>query len=91
MPDTSTNPVEHQRPSRSPSYFLANAQIMKRWGSKWDVYLGGENIFNYKQRDAIIGADNALDSPYFDASIVWAPLFGANFYVGFRYNLATWE
>ncbi|MBT8234364.1 MAG: TonB-dependent receptor, partial [Bacteroidia bacterium] len=86
LPNTSSNPIEYQRPDRSPDYFILNAQIMKRWGKKWDVYLGAENLLNYQQRDAIIAGDDAFGQ-YFDASIVWAPLFGANLYVGFRYTL----
>ena len=86
LPNTSNNPVAYQRPDRSPDYFLLNAQIMKRWGTKWDVYLGAENLLNYKQNDAIIAGDDAFGQ-FFDASIVWAPLFGANIYLGFRYTI----
>ncbi len=85
---TDENPVEYQRPEYSPSYFLANGQISKRWGSKYDIYLGSENIFNFQQTDAIIAAEDAFGE-FFDASIVWAPLFGRNIYVGFRYNLES--
>jgi outer membrane receptor for ferrienterochelin and colicin len=85
LPFTGSNPEAYQRPERSPNYFLLNAQIMKRWGKKWDVYLGGENLLDYKQTDAIIAADDPFGK-YFDASIVWAPLFGRNIYIGFRYN-----
>jgi outer membrane receptor for ferrienterochelin and colicin len=86
LPDTSTNPEKFRRPDRSPNYFLLNGQIMKRWNDKVDVYVGGENILNYKQTDSIISSDDAFGE-FFDASIVWAPLFGANIYVGFRYTL----
>ena len=86
LPDTSVNPIEHQRLDRSPAYSLVNAQISKRWGKKWDVYLGAENIFNYKQADAIIAGNDAF-SQYFDSSLTYAPLFGTNVYIGFRYNL----
>jgi len=80
LPDTSSNPEEHRRLEYSPNYFLASAQIMKRWGNKWDVYLGGENLFNYKQTDAIIAADDAFGE-YFDASIVWAPFLCISAYL----------
>jgi len=86
LPDTSINPVQYQRAERSPSYYLLGGQISKRWGDRWDIYLGGENILDYKQNDAIIASDDAFGD-YFDGSLVWAPLFGANVYVGFRYNL----
>jgi len=88
IPGTSSNPEEFRRENTSPSYFLANAQISKRWGDKWDLYIGGENIFDYKQENAIIASNDAF-GPYFDASLIWAPLFGANIYIGFRYNLTA--
>ncbi len=90
LPSTQNNPEEYRRPDNSPDYFLLNAQIMKRWGKKWDVYLGAENLLNFKQTDAIIAGDDAFGQ-YFDASIVWAPLFGANVYIGFRYTLSGTE
>jgi len=87
LPDTSANPAEHQRRPYSPSYFLLNGQIMKRWeDGKWDVYLGVENLLNYRQTDAIIAGGDPFGE-FFDASLVWAPLFGTNVYIGFRYNL----
>jgi len=88
LPDTSINPVQYRRPDYSPAYFLLGGQVSKRWGNKWDVYIGGENILNYKQTDAIIASDEPFGD-FFDGSLVWAPLFGANFYVGFRYNLVS--
>jgi len=90
LPNTQNNPVEYRRPDNSPNYFLLNAQIMKRWGKKWDVYLGAENLLNFRQTDAIIAGDDAFGQ-YFDASIVWAPLFGTNVYLGFRYTLSPTE
>jgi len=86
LPNTQANPLQYQRAERSPNYFLVNAQIMKRWGKKVDIYLGAENLLNFKQTDAIIAADDPFGQ-YFDASIVWAPLFGANIYAGFRYTI----
>ncbi len=86
LPSTASNPLEFRRPDVSPDFVLVNAQIMKRWGDKWDVYLGAENLLNYKQRDAIIGAEDPFGQ-YFDASLVWAPLFGANVYLGFRMTI----
>lgn len=86
LPNTQANPVAFRRADYSPNYLLSNAQISKSWGEKFDLYVGGENIFNYQQQDAIIDAQNPF-SETFDASMIWAPIFGANFYVGFRLNL----
>lgn len=86
LPNTNANPKQYQRRANSPDFFLLSAQISKRWGKKLDVYLGGENLLNYQQTDAIIAGDEPFGK-YFDGSIVWAPLFGRNIYLGFRYNL----
>ena len=87
LPSTQGNPEQFRRPEQSPNYFLVNAQIMKRWNNIFDFYVGAENLLNYQQTDAIIAADDPFGE-FFDASIVWAPLFGANIYAGFRYNFS---
>lgn len=86
LPDTSSNPAEFQRQGESPSYTVTNMQISKQFGKTWDFYFGGENIFNYTQDDPILSVSD-VDSPYFDASMVWGPIFGGNYYIGMRYKL----
>ena len=86
LPSTESNPMEYQRANQSPSFFLLNAQITKVWNDKLDIYLGAENILNYKQEDPIIAADQPF-SEFFDASMVWGPIFGSNVYIGLRYRL----
>ena len=86
IPSTALNPVEYQVAEWSPDYLLMNAQITKTWKEKFEVYLGGENLLNFKQEDPII-ASEAPFSPYFDASLVWGPIFGRTMYVGLRYTI----
>jgi len=71
---------------RSPAYTLINAQGTRyfRWGS---IYVGGENLTNYKQAHPILAADHPW-SPSFDATQVWGPVHGTKLYVGVRYYLA---
>lgn len=71
---------------RSPAYTLINAQGTRyfRWGS---IYVGGENLTNYKQAHPILAADHPW-SPSFDATQVWGPVHGTKLYVGLRYYLA---
>ncbi len=71
---------------RSPAYTLVNAQGTRyfRWGS---IYVGGENLTNYKQANPILTADHPW-SPGFDATQVWGPIHGTKLYVGLRYFLA---
>ncbi len=88
IPDTETNPVQHQREKYSPDFVLMNAQISKTVGKKHpiDFYIGGENLTNYFQKNVIVAAGQPF-SPYFDASLVWGPVTGRMFYAGMRFKL----
>ncbi|NPD44720.1 MULTISPECIES: TonB-dependent receptor [unclassified Lentimicrobium] len=86
LPSTMDNPVEYQRASQSPDFYLLNAQITKVWNDKLDIYLGIENILDYKQNDPIVAADQPFREN-FDASMVWGPVFGRNIYIGLRYRI----
>ncbi len=85
---TGSNPPVHQRDQSSPSYVLMNAQLSKSLGKNnhTEVYLGGENLTNFLQRDAILSPDQPF-GPYFDAAMIWGPVTGRMFYAGFRYKL----
>ncbi|MEJ7677266.1 MAG: hypothetical protein WKG06_05210 [Segetibacter sp.] len=64
LPSTVSNPAEHQRASYSPSFATMNAQVSKTLGKKnqFDIYLGGENLSNYFQKNAIIAATQPFSS-----------------------------
>lgn len=70
----------------SPAFVQMNAQISKGWNNNLEVYLGGENLTNYMQHDAVIGASNPY-APGFDASMIWGPVMGRNIYAGLRYKI----
>lgn len=88
LPSTLSNPAEHQRPSYSPSFATMNAQVSKTLGKKnqLDIYLGGENLTNYFQKNAIIAATQPFNSS-FDASMIWGPLTGRMLYTGMRFKI----
>lgn len=88
IPNTSVNPIQYQRNTSSPSFVLMNAQISKTFGEQhqFEGYLGGENLGNYFQKNAIIAADQPF-SPYFDASLIWGPVSERLIYIGLRYKL----
>jgi len=86
LPETASNTVEDRLPVYSPSYSLMNAQITRIFSSVFEIYLGGENIGNYKQEKAILGNDNPFGTT-FDASIVYAPIFGQMYYAGLRFKI----
>ena len=62
-----------------------NAQITYKL-KKWDFYLGGENLTNYRQENPIIEPENPF-GPNFDATRAWGPIIGYNIYVGLRYSI----
>lgn len=66
-------------------YPMLNAQVTHVY-KKWDFYIGGENLTNYKQKNAIIDADNPFGSK-FDATQIWGPVMGINVYAGVRYSI----
>jgi len=70
---------------RTPMYPMLFAQVTRRFKG-WDVYIGAENLTNFRQKDAIIGAANPRQ-PSFDASCIWGPLMGIKAHVGFRFTL----
>ena len=67
-------------------HFSLNSQITRVFSKNFEVYVGGENINNYKQENPIIMANNPFD-PSFDASIVHGPVFGSTYYLGLRYKI----
>ena len=69
----------------SPKYPVFFAQVSRKI-KKLDLYLGCENIGNYKQEHPILAADQPV-STAFNSSVVWGPLMGRKFYIGLRWNL----
>ena len=69
----------------SPIYPMLFAQVSRRI-KKWEIYVGCENLLNYKQKNPIIAAD-APYSTDFNSSLIWGPLMGAKAYIGVRFNL----
>ena len=67
-------------------YPMVNAQITHVM-KKWDLYIGGENLTNFKQKNAVIDAENPFGNK-FDATRIWGPVMGINIYAGVRYAIA---
>ena len=86
LPNTQTNPVADQLPKFSPSFSVMNVQVTRTFSSTFEMYVGGENIGNYRQDKAILGSDNPF-GPNFDTSIVYAPVFGQMYYAGLRFKV----
>ena len=86
LPNTASNPSKDRLPEFSPSFAVMNAQITRTFSSNFEMYIGGENIGNYRQDKAILGADNPF-GPNFDTSIIYAPVFGQMYYAGLRFKI----
>ncbi len=85
LPNTLDKPAEFQKAAFAPSYALVNTQVSRgfRWGS---IYLGSENLFDFRQDDPIIDAENPFGE-HFDGSLAWGPIAGRLVYAGFRYRI----
>ena len=70
------------------TYCTLNAQITRNF-RHWSVYLGGENLTGYTQKNAVIGSYDPW-GPTFDSTMIYGPLHGAVIYVGFRYNFTKY-
>ncbi len=76
---------EGYRAVDSPAYPVFFAQVTRKVG-KFDIYVGCENIADYRQKDPILHGD-APFSQAFNSSVVWGPLMGRKIYAGVRFNL----
>ncbi len=85
IPDTQKMPLALQRASYSPVYMQLLAQVSRHF-KKIDVYLGGENLTNFTQKDPITEYFRPYHT-HFDTSMVWGPIVGATVYAGLRFAI----
>jgi outer membrane receptor for ferrienterochelin and colicins len=86
LPNTTSNLPPYRLNEYAPSFAVFNAQITRTFSSVFEIYLGGENIGNYRQSNAIVSADNPFGA-YFDSSMVYGPIFGQMYYAGLRFKI----
>jgi outer membrane receptor protein involved in Fe transport len=85
LPNTSQNPEEYRLNDEFEDFILFNTQITKKF-DVFEMYLGIENITDYKQKNPILGY-NDPNGKYFDSTIIWGPIIGRLVYFGFRLNI----
>lgn len=87
------------RPSEAPTFVTGNVQISRDFAKGRQIYVGVENVTDYRQAEPIVGIDYDAapgevqtvsggpigDDLLFDAAIVYAPIFGRNVYAGVRW------
>ena len=78
-------PVDGLWEDRFHAYEQLSAQIT-RWFRHFSVYIGGENLTGFRQKQTIINAEDPW-SNNFDPTMVWGPVHGAMFYAGVRINI----
>jgi outer membrane receptor for ferrienterochelin and colicin len=69
----------------APRYAALNAQLTRGF-KRLELYVGVENLTNYRQPDPIQNAATPF-SQGFDAAMVWGPVYGRLTYAGLRYRL----
>lgn len=69
----------------APAFVNINAQVSRSF-RRWDVYLGGENLNNFTQKDPIVTPETPFGTR-FDGGSAWGPVVGRIIYFGTRYKL----
>jgi len=72
--------LSEPRPLTTPWFGIVLLQMTKKLGPL-DVYAGVENLADYRQQNPLVDAGNP-NGQNFDASLVYAPIFGRTFYLG---------
>lgn len=81
---------EYRQKALAPAYVLLHAQVTKYFKNGFEIYIGAENLGNYRQKAPILGAADPFGenptSRAFDATAVYAPVMGVMGYAGIRYT-----
>lgn len=86
LPVSTSNPPEFEQETFSPSFVTVNTQINKEFKNGLEVFVGCDNLLNFRQINPIVSAENP-QSIYFDTNYTWGPIFGRNIYAGLYYTL----
>lgn len=78
--------IPEKSESYSPAYLTMNTQLTKVWRNRYEIYIGLENLTDYRMSEPILHAESPFE-PGFDASMIWGPIMGRNAYIGVRLRL----
>lgn len=70
---------------RFPAYPMLNMQVTRNY-RHFSLYVGGENLTNYRQPNPVINASNPWSNT-FEPCMIWGPVHGVMAYFGIRANL----
>ncbi|MCK9205113.1 MAG: TonB-dependent receptor [Bacteroidales bacterium] len=85
IPDTQKMPASLQQPEWSPVWFNLLTQVTRKF-KHFEIYLGGENLINFRQMDPILEYWKPFHT-HFDASMAWGPVVGITVYTGIRLTI----
>ncbi|MFN7116981.1 MAG: TonB-dependent receptor [Saprospiraceae bacterium] len=90
--DAQGNPLPQPRPTRSEPFAFQNLQISKDFSKQFNLYIGIQNLFNYRQQfSPLVGFNDPTTPPgfsqYFDTAYAFSPLHGREFYTGIKWNI----
>ncbi|NLM92847.1 MAG: TonB-dependent receptor [Bacteroidales bacterium] len=85
IPSTDMLPEALRMPESSPAHTILHGQVTYSLRA-FDLYLGGENLTNFRQMNPIIASAEPFGE-YFDGSMIWGPILGRMFYLGLRYAI----
>ncbi len=86
LPNTASNPEAFQLDKYAPAFAIVNAQLTRTFSSTFELYIGGENMGNFKQTNGIVQNENPFGT-YFDSSMLYGPVFGQMYYAGLRFKI----
>ncbi|MFI5148215.1 MAG: TonB-dependent receptor domain-containing protein [Bacteroidia bacterium] len=85
LPWTGSNPEAYRVTDYSPAFSIMNVQF-SRTIKILELYAGVENMLDFRQINLIVDPLHPYGK-YFDASMVWGPVFGRMVYAGLRLKL----
>lgn len=76
--DAQGNPLPEARPTRSEPYAFQNVQVSKDFSTRFGLYIGIQNLFNYRQQFSPLTGFNDPTAPpgfsqYFDTAYAFFP------------------
>lgn len=90
--DASGHPLSYARATQSEPFSLHNLQITRTLNEKSTLYLGIQNLWNFRQTTSPLVGYNDPNasvgfSDFFDTSYAYAPNHGREFYLGIKWSL----
>ena len=77
---------ENMPTDNAPAFVNINAQISRAFPG-FEVYLGGENLTNFRQLDPIVAANSPFGRSFDAGARAWGPVVGRMIYAGLRVKI----